>query len=88
LGSVVVAGKETHVVPAEHVAEVVDVTGAGDLYAAGFLFGLCRGMSLLESARLGTYAAAEIITHFGARPLQPLRGQAQRAGYCEAREFL
>jgi len=79
-GSVIIAGAETHAVPAMKVAEVVDVTGAGDLYAAGFLFGLCRGMSLPDSARLGTFAAAEIITHFGARPLQPLRPQAQARG--------
>jgi len=79
-GSVIVAGAETHAVPALRVDEVVDVTGAGDLYAAGFLYGLCRGMSLPDSARLGTFAAAEIITHFGARPLAPLRQQAQARG--------
>ena len=68
LGSVVVAGKETHVVPAEPVTEVIDTTGAGDLYAAGFLYGLGRRHTLADCARFGSLAAAEIISHIGARP--------------------
>ena len=71
-GSVVVAGDETVAVPAVTVEHVVDTTGAGDLYAAGFLFGVARGMSLRRCAELGSVAAAEVISHIGARPLVPL----------------
>jgi sugar/nucleoside kinase (ribokinase family) len=66
-GSVVVAGTETHEVPAQPV-EVVDTTGAGDLYAAGFLYGYTTGRPLPDCGRLGSLAAAEIISHIGARP--------------------
>ena len=72
-GSVVVKGSETHAVPAAPVAKVVDTTGAGDLYASGFLFGFTRGKPLAECARLGGIAAAEIISHVGARPEQALK---------------
>ncbi|HEX9701965.1 MAG TPA: adenosine kinase [Rhodospirillales bacterium] len=72
-GSVVVAGDEVHVVDAEPVAKVVDTTGAGDAYAAGFLFGVTAGRDLAQSARLGGIAAAEVISHMGARPDRPLR---------------
>jgi sugar/nucleoside kinase (ribokinase family) len=68
LGSVVLAGGETIHLPAEPVEHVVDTTGAGDLYASGFLYGLCRGMDLAACGRLGSIAAAEVISHFGARP--------------------
>jgi sugar/nucleoside kinase (ribokinase family) len=71
-GSVVVAGDETVAVSAAPVAHVVDTTGAGDLYAAGFLFGVARGMPLRRCAELGSLAAAEVISHVGARPLMPL----------------
>ncbi|MFQ5785425.1 MAG: adenosine kinase [Alphaproteobacteria bacterium] len=67
-GSVVVAGDEVHVVDPEPVARVVDTTGAGDLYAAGFLYGLTRGWGLARCARAGGVAAAEAISHMGARP--------------------
>ena len=67
-GAVVVAGDEIHVIDAEPVDEVVDTTGAGDLYAAGFLFGLARGMDLATCGRIGGIAASEVIGHFGARP--------------------
>jgi sugar/nucleoside kinase (ribokinase family) len=66
-GSVIVAGGETHEVPAHPVA-VVDTTGAGDLYAAGFLFGYTAGMPLPECGRLASLAASEVISHIGARP--------------------
>ena len=79
-GSVVVRGSEFHVVAAHRVERVVDATGAGDLYAAGFLYGLTHGMSLVEAARLGSLAAAEIISHIGARPQKPLKSEAQAAG--------
>jgi sugar/nucleoside kinase (ribokinase family) len=71
-GSVVVTKDEIIDVAAEPVARVVDTTGAGDLYAAGFLFGLTRDVSLRECGRFGSIAAAEIISHFGARPQTPL----------------
>jgi sugar/nucleoside kinase (ribokinase family) len=67
-GSVVVTGEETIAVPAEPVAAVVDTTGAGDLYAAGFLHGLVAGDDLERCARIGAIAAAEVISHVGARP--------------------
>ncbi|MBI2723495.1 MAG: adenosine kinase [Chloroflexi bacterium] len=66
-GSVIVAGHEVHVVDAEAVERVVDTTGAGDLYAAGFLFGYTQGMDARRCGRLGGIAAAEIISHVGAR---------------------
>jgi sugar/nucleoside kinase (ribokinase family) len=67
-GSVVVAGNQSYEVPAAPVARVVDTTGAGDLYAAGFLFGHTRKLPLTDCARIGALAAAEVISHFGARP--------------------
>ncbi|CAK0778212.1 adenosine kinase [uncultured Gammaproteobacteria bacterium] len=67
-GAVVVNGADIHEVPAEPVAQVIDTTGAGDLFAAGFLFGHTNGRSLLDCARIGAMAAGEIIGHFGARP--------------------
>ncbi len=66
-GSVVVAGERVHIIEAAPVEGVVDTTGAGDLYAAGFLHGLTRGWGLADCARLGGVAAAEIIGHLGAR---------------------
>ena len=59
--------------PAEPVDRVLDTTGAGDLYAAGFLYGLTTGATLAECARLGSIAAAEVISHVGPRPLVELR---------------
>jgi sugar/nucleoside kinase (ribokinase family) len=73
LGSVIVhRSGEPIVVPVEPVDEVLDTTGAGDLYAAGFLHGLTHGAGLDECGRLGSVAAAEVISHVGARPLVPL----------------
>ncbi|MGE8132696.1 adenosine kinase [Novosphingobium subterraneum] len=60
-------GEHAHV-PAEPIAKVVDTTGAGDLFAAGFLFGYVRNKPLSESLTLGAICAAEIISHYGARP--------------------
>jgi len=71
-GSLVLAGVETHVVDAAPVERVVDTTGAGDLYAAGFLHGYCRGLGPYDCGRIGAIAAAEVISHFGARPETPL----------------
>ena len=73
-GSVVIKGSETYAVPAAPIAKIVDTTGAGDLYAAGFLFGFTHGKPLAECARLGGIAAAEIISHVGARPETALKG--------------
>jgi sugar/nucleoside kinase (ribokinase family) len=56
------------------VHKVVDTTGAGDLYAAGFLHGYTQGRSPAECGQLGSICAAEIISHVGARPLSPLAG--------------
>lgn len=67
-GSVVVSGDEFHVVDAEKIKQVVDTTGAGDLYAAGFLYGLTQNRSLADCAKIGGIAASHIISHFGARP--------------------
>jgi sugar/nucleoside kinase (ribokinase family) len=67
-GAVAVAGGERAAVAAEPVAKVVDTTGAGDLFAAGFLFGHVRGKSLQQSLHMGAICAAEVISHFGARP--------------------
>ncbi len=72
-GSVIVAGGERVIVAAE-ATTVVDTTGAGDAYAAGFLFGQARAMGLAESGRIGSVAAAEVISHYGARPAVDLRG--------------
>jgi sugar/nucleoside kinase (ribokinase family) len=67
-GSTIAAGDERHDVAAAPVDKVVDTTGAGDLYAAGFLYGLTHGLDLERCGRLGSLAAAEIISHVGARP--------------------
>jgi sugar/nucleoside kinase (ribokinase family) len=78
-GSVVVGNGEVHVVDAEPIERVVDTTGAGDLYAAGFLFGLTHGYPLATCGRIGAIAAAEVISHFGARPEAPLAGLVRPA---------
>ena len=77
-GSVIVSGDEIHVIDPEPVASVVDTTGAGDLYAAGFLFGLSRGLDLFTCGRLGSIAASEVISHMGARPETSLAELAMR----------
>ncbi len=72
-GSIIITGDELLEVPAVPVRRVIDTTGAGDLYAAGFLHGLTSGGSLEECGRLGSLAAAEVISHVGPRPLVELR---------------
>ena len=67
-GSVVAGEGAVHTIPAAPVAQVVDTTGAGDLYASGFLLGLARGFDLARCGRLAARAAGEIIGHMGARP--------------------
>ena len=71
-GSVILSGDETIKVSA-HPVNVVDTTGAGDAYAAGFLAGLTEGKTLMECGRIASIAAAEVISHYGARPETDLR---------------
>jgi sugar/nucleoside kinase (ribokinase family) len=66
-GSVIVAGEDVHIIDPEPT-RVVDTTGAGDLYSAGFLFGFTTGRDLATCGRMGSIAAAEVISHIGARP--------------------
>jgi sugar/nucleoside kinase (ribokinase family) len=79
-GSVIVKGQDTIEVQAHPVKQVVDVTGAGDLYAAGFLFGHTHGKPLAQCARLGSLAAAEVISHIGPRPEVNLEAYAKEQG--------
>jgi sugar/nucleoside kinase (ribokinase family) len=79
-GALVTDGTETVAVPAEPVSRVMDTTGAGDLFAAGFLLGLTRELALADCARLGALAAAEVIGHLGARPQVMLADLAKQAG--------
>lgn len=79
-GSTIVTEKEVLTVKPEPVDKVVDLTGAGDLYAAGFLFGITRSLELGACGRLGSLAAAEAISHIGARPEKPLQQIARDAG--------
>jgi sugar/nucleoside kinase (ribokinase family) len=71
-GSLVLSGDEVHVVDAEPITRLVDTTGAGDMYAAGFLYGFTQGYSLYDCGRAGAIAAAEVVSHVGARPQVPL----------------
>ena len=79
-GSVIVCGDEVHVIDAAPVSEVVDTTGAGDLYAAGFLFGLSKSLPIKTCGELASMAAAEVISHFGARPEHDLAALAKEKG--------
>ncbi len=79
-GSVVIAGNETHKVSAEPIDRVVDTTGAGDAYAAGFLYGVARARPYNVCGRLGSIASAEVISHYGARPTASLKDLAIKAG--------
>jgi adenosine kinase len=79
-GCLVVSREETLAVKAFPVERVVDTTGAGDLFAAGFLYGIARGAGHAAAARLGALAAAEVIQHLGARPETSLKALAQENG--------
>ena len=80
-GCLVVTREETDAVPASPIARVVDATGAGDLFAAGFLVGLARGADNRTAAHLGALAAAEVIQHLGARPETSLKELARDGGF-------
>jgi sugar/nucleoside kinase (ribokinase family) len=80
-GSVVLADGQEHSIAAAPVPRVVDTTGAGDLYAAGFLFGLTRGLPLPTCGKIGSLCAAEIISHVGARPEVALKGLVEAARF-------
>jgi adenosine kinase len=80
-GCVVITREETDAVPACPVERVVDATGAGDLFAAGFLVGVARGADYRTAARLGALAAAEVIQHLGARPEASLKDLARENGF-------
>jgi sugar/nucleoside kinase (ribokinase family) len=79
-GSLIVTAAEAITIAPHPVDKVVDVTGAGDLYAAGFLYGVTRSLPLEACGRLGSLAAAEVIGHIGARPEVPLDTLARKAG--------
>lgn len=79
-GSVIISGLETHTIAALPVAKVIDTTGAGDQYAAGFCYGLAQGKPLAICGQLGSLAAAEVISHYGPRPQTPLSALAAKSG--------
>ena len=79
-GCVVVSKTGVDAIPARAIDELVDATGAGDLFAAGFLFGLARGQDHRTAGRLGAIAAAEVIQHIGARPEVSLKELAAKNG--------
>jgi sugar/nucleoside kinase (ribokinase family) len=76
-GSVIVSESELHVIDAEAGVEVIDTTGAGDAYAAGFLYAYTHGRDLATCGRLGGAMAAEVISHYGARPLADVKALAE-----------
>jgi len=78
-GCVIVEETTVHEIPAAPVSRVVDTTGAGDQFAAGFLYGLTHGKGLADCGRLGALAAAEVISHYGARPETSLKDLAAKA---------
>jgi sugar/nucleoside kinase (ribokinase family) len=80
-GSFVVTADGIEQVPATYVEHVVDTTGAGDLYASGFLYAVARGFELRTAAALGALAAAEVINHVGPRPAVSLIDLARQSGY-------
>ncbi len=79
-GAIVVNGSARVEVPVTPAARVLDTTGAGDLFAAGFLAGHSRGLALKDCAVMGTIAAAEVIEHYGARPEADLKARVEAAG--------
>jgi sugar/nucleoside kinase (ribokinase family) len=69
----VIDGDEVVIIDAEPVDSVVDATGAGDMYAAGFLYGFVRGKPIEQCGRIGSIVASEVISHMGSRPLVALK---------------
>ncbi len=80
-GSIVITREETYQADAHPIDNLVDTTGAGDLYAAGFLHGLTSGKDLETCARLGGLAASEVIQHIGPRPQVSLADLAKQNGF-------
>jgi sugar/nucleoside kinase (ribokinase family) len=80
-GCVIVEGGKTERVPAAPIERMIDATGAGDLFAAGFLAAYARGQDLRTAGALGALAAAEVIQHVGARPESPLKALAESSGF-------
>ncbi|MDP2699186.1 adenosine kinase [Thalassospira sp.] len=78
-GAVIVSDDEIHIIAAEPVDRVVDSTGAGDLFASGFLYGYTKGFELAQCGRLGAICAAEVISHMGARPDADLKELMQKS---------
>lgn len=78
-GAHILADGQSHHAPATPV-EILDATGAGDLFASGFLYGLCNGFDLLASGKMGCVAAGEVISHIGARPEKDLKSLFAAAG--------
>lgn len=79
-GAIIAHAGQQIVIEAEKVPRVVDKTGAGDAFAAGFLYGLARGFELAKCGKLGSFAAAEIIAHYGPRPEHALGALAKKKG--------
>jgi sugar/nucleoside kinase (ribokinase family) len=79
-GAIIVRGDERFRIPAYAITELVDTTGAGDLFAAGFLFGYTQGRPLEDCGKLGCLAAALVIQQIGPRPMASLKEAAQREG--------
>jgi sugar/nucleoside kinase (ribokinase family) len=82
-GCIVVTREESIAVPAAPIDRLIDATGAGDLFAAGFLVGLSRNADYRTAAHLGALAAAEVIQHLGARPATSLKDLARQNGLLE-----
>ncbi|OKL44458.1 adenosine kinase [Pseudovibrio exalbescens] len=80
-GAMVISREKTVQVPATPVERIADATGAGDLFASGFLFGLARGYDLSQCGELGCLCAGEVISHVGARPEQGLKALAEQSGF-------
>ena len=72
-GAIIASGAQTYEIPAHPVDSLIDTTGAGDLFAAGFLYGVTQGKPLPEAGRIGAIGAAEVISHYGPRPQKKLR---------------
>lgn len=79
-GCVIVAGGEVHVIEAVKPVALIDTTGAGDLFAAGFLFGLTHGRDVAACARIGALAASEVLAHLGPRPQSDLKALLKKSG--------